>query len=75
MACTKGIQHTDGLVPSYDPEADLAAGTQLYQLIYAYADAMTGEWNFLLKRCGCPGAPEPPAIYEPLTPEQARQWM
>ena len=64
--CRDGIQHYDGLVPSYNPAADLAAGTQLYQL--------TG-WIYLLKRCGCRGAPEPPDIYTALTEDQARAWI
>ena len=36
-----------------------------------------GEFPFLLIRCDCPDSAhiEPDSIYEPLTPEQARQWM
>ena len=45
--CQDDVQHYDGLVPSYDPAADLAAGIQLYRL---------AEWPYLLKRCGCRGA-------------------
>ena len=65
--CRDGIQHYDGLVSSYDPQADLDAGVQLYHL---------GDWPYLLKRCGCRGAPEPDtSIYEPLSPDQAQAWI
>ena len=68
MACVndQGVQHFDGLVPSFDPTSDLEAGIQLYVL---------GGWPYLLKRCGCPGALEPSDAYEPLFPDQARAWI
>jgi len=58
--------HLDSVVASFKPEEDLAQGIQLYQL---------SGWPYLLKPCGCPDQQDPPDCYEPLTPEQVRQWM
>jgi hypothetical protein len=60
------IFHLGIVVAAWHLKDDLDAGIQLYQLEH---------WPYLLKRCGCQDAPEPPAVYEPLTPEQVHLWL
>jgi len=60
--------HLDSVVPVWDSdiEGELEAGTELYRLT---------DWPVLLKRCDCPDAPPPPDVYEPLTSDEAREWV
>ena len=62
-------QHAGGLVPLWaeqDIQDTIDAKEQIYRL---------GDWPYLLKRCGCPGAPEPSDAYEPIAPEEALEWL
>ncbi len=61
-------QHPHGMMPVFPSEVKrrLVAEHQLYKL--------GPNWPTLFERCRCSDADESLAAYEPITPDQAREW-